>query len=66
MGIPDELALKGSNPQIFIQSPDQKITRLTTTSVDYVTYEITNEFIPGIYEIDVIYANEKFQAPSLL
>ena len=64
--LPDELALKGSNPQIFIQSPDQKTTRLTTTSVDYLTYEITSEFIPGIYEIDIIYANEKFQAPSLL
>ncbi len=64
--LPDNLALKGSHPQIFIHSPDQKTTRLTTTSVDYVTYEITSEFIPGIYEIDVIYANEKFQAPSLL
>ena len=64
--LPDELALKGSNPQILIQSPDQKTTRLTTTSVDYLTYEITSEFIPGIYEIDIIYANEKFQAPSLL
>ena len=64
--LPDELALKGSNSQIFIKSPDQKITRLITTSVDYVTYEITSEFIPGIYEIDILYANEKFQAPSLL
>ena len=64
--LPDELALKGSNPQIFVQAPDQKTTRLTTSSVDYVTYEITNKFIPGIYEIDVIYANEKFKAPSLL
>ena len=64
--LPDELALKGSNPQILIQSPDQKTTRLTTTSVDYLTYEITSEFIPGIYEIDIIYANEKFKAPSLL
>ena len=64
--LPDELALKGSNPQILIQSPDQKTTRLTTTSVDYLTYEITSEFIPGIYEIDIIYANEKFKAPYLL
>ena len=64
--LPDTLTLKGSNSQIFVQSPDQKITRLTTTSLDYVTYEITSEFLPGIYEIDVIYANEKFKAPSLL
>ena len=63
--LPDDMAQKGSNSQIFIQSPDQKTTRLTTTSVDFVTYEITNEFLPGIYEIDVVYANEKFQAPSL-
>jgi len=64
--LPDELKLKGSNSQIFIQSPDQKTTRLITTSLDHLTYEITNEFSPGIYKIDVIYANEKFQAPSLL
>ena len=64
--LPDDLAIKGSNPQIFVQTPDQKTTRLTTSSVDYVTYEITSEFIPGIYEIDIIYANEKFSAPALL
>ena len=64
--LPDQLALKGSNTQIFVQNPDQQTTRLTTSSIDNVTYEITNEFIPGIYEIDIIYANEKFQAPSLL
>ncbi len=64
--LPDDLALKGSNTQIFIKSPDQKTIRLTTSSIDYVNYEITSESLPGIYEIDVIYANEKFQAPSLL
>ncbi len=64
--LPAQLALKGSNPQIFVTSPEQQTTRLTTSSIDFVTYEITNEFIPGIYEIDIIYANEKFQAPSLL
>ena len=63
--LPDDLALKGSNTQIFLQSPDQKTTRLTTSSIDYVKYEITSESLPGLYEIDVIYANEKFQAPSL-
>ena len=64
--LPDDLSLKGSNSQIFIQSPDMEITRLTTASLDYMTYEITSEFLPGIYNVDVIYANEKFQAPSLL
>ena len=64
--LPSNLALKGSNSQIFVQSPDQQTIRLTTTSIDNVAYEITNEFTPGIYEINVIYANEKFQAPSLL
>ena len=64
--LPVDLGLKGSTPQIFVQSPDKQVTRLTTSSIDYVTYEITNQFIPGIYEIDVIYANEKFSAPSLL
>ena len=64
--LPDDLKLKGSNSQIFVLSPDQKTTRLITASLDYMTYEITSEFLPGIYKIDVIYANEKFQAPSLL
>jgi len=64
--LPDALTLKGSNSQILVQNPDQITTKLTTTSIDSVTYEITSEFLPGIYEIDVIYANEKFQAPSLL
>ena len=64
--LPDELKLKGSNTQIFVKSPDQKITRLISTSPDYMTYEITNESLLGIYEIDIIYANEKFQAPSFL
>jgi len=64
--LPENLKLKGSNSQIFVQSPDQKTTRLTTTSLDYVKYEITSEFLPGIYNVDIIYANEKFQAPSLL
>ena len=64
--LPDYLTLKGSNSQVFIQNPDQKTTRLTTTSPDYVKYEITSEFIPGIYDIDVVYANEKFKAPQLL
>ena len=63
---PSELGLKGSNSQIFVQSPDQKNTRLITTSIDYVTFEITSESIPGIYDVDVIYANEKFDAPSFL
>ena len=64
--LPDDLSLKGSNSQIFIESPDMEITRLTTASLDYMTYQITSEFLPGIYNVDVIYANEKFQAPSLL
>ncbi|MEC7711304.1 MAG: hypothetical protein VX587_03225 [Thermoproteota archaeon] len=64
--LPDELSLKGSNTQIFVHSPDNKTTRLTTASLDSVKFEITSEFIPGLYNIDIIYANEKFQAPSLL
>ena len=64
--LPDELDTKGSTSQIFVQSPDQKTTRLTTSSIDYVTFEITSEFIPGMYNVDVLYANEKFEAPSFL
>jgi len=64
--LPDNLSLKGSTSQIFVQSPDQKITRLFSTSHDYVTFEVTSEFIPGIYNVDVIYANEKFEAASFL
>ena len=43
-----------------------KLLVLTTTSLDSIKYEITNEFVPGIYNVDVIYANEKFHAPSFL
>ena len=64
--IPEELAKKGSNPQIFIQTPENETTRLSTTSTDSLSYEITNEFVPGIYDVDIIFANEKFTAPSFL
>ena len=37
-----------------------------TTTADSISYEITNEFVPGIYNVDVIFANEKFSAPSFL
>ena len=36
------------------------------TSTDSISYEITNEFVPGIYDVDVIFANEKFSAPSFM
>ena len=63
---PDEISNKGSNSQIFIQSPDEITTRLITTSPDNLTYEITSEFIPGLYKVDVMYANKKFEASSFL
>ena len=64
--IPEELAKKGSNPQILIQTPENEITTLSTTSTDFLSYEITNEFVPGIYDVDIIFANEKFDAPSFM
>ncbi|MDC0211990.1 hypothetical protein OAK30_05995, partial [Candidatus Nitrosopelagicus sp.] len=64
--IPDELAKKGANPQILIQTPDDVVTNLSTTSADFLSYEITNEFAPGIYDVDIIFANEKFNAPSFM
>ena len=64
--LPEELAKKGSNPQILIQNPSNEITSLSSTSVDSISYEITNEFEPGIYNVNVIFANEKFPAPSFL
>jgi len=64
--IPEELAKKGSNPQILIQTPENEITKLSTTSTDFLSYEITNEFVPGIYDVDIIFANEKFDAPSFM
>ena len=64
--LPEELAKKGSNPQIFIQNPENEITKLSATSTDYILYEITNEFTPGIYDVDIIFANEKFSAPSFM
>ena len=64
--LPEELAKKGSNPQILIQNPSNEITNLSATSTDSISYEITNEFVPGIYHVDVIFANEKFAASSFL
>tara|TARA_B100000674_G_scaffold333248_1_gene278295 strand:- start:1195 stop:3651 length:2457 start_codon:yes stop_codon:yes gene_type:complete len=64
--LPEELAKKGSNPQISIQTPSDEIISLSTTSTDSISYEITNEFVPGIYNVDVIFANEKFSAPSFM
>ena len=64
--LPEELAKKGSNPQIFIQNPSNEVTSLSATSADSISYEITNEFLPGIYDVDIIFANEKFSAPSFL
>ena len=64
--LPEELATKGSNPQIFIQNPSNEVTSLSATSADFIIYEITNEFDPGIYDVDVIFANEKFSAPSFM
>ena len=64
--LPEELAKKGSNPQIFIQNPSNGITSLSATSANSISYEITNEFVPGIYNVDIIFANEKFAAPSFM
>ncbi len=64
--LPEELAKKGSNPQIFIQTPDNELIKLSATSTDFVSYQITNEFVPGIYDVDIIFANEKFSAPSFM
>ena len=64
--LPEELAKKGSNPQIFIQNPSNEVTSLSATSAYSISYEITNEFVPGIYDVDVIFANEKFSAPSFM
>ena len=64
--LPEELAKKGSNSQIFIQNPSNEVTSLSTTSVDSISYEITNEFESGIYNVDVIFANQKFSAPSFM
>ncbi|MDC0063806.1 hypothetical protein OAJ67_02270 [Candidatus Nitrosopelagicus sp.] len=64
--LPEELAKKGSNPQIFIQNPSNEVISLSATSADSISYEITNEFLPGIYDVDVIFANEKFSVPSFM
>jgi len=64
--IPEELSKKGSSSQIIINSPDGTLSKLYTLSDNYVTFEISSESVPGIYNVDVIYANEKFQAPSFL
>lgn len=64
--LPEELATKGSNPQIFIQNPSDEVISLSATSADFIYYEITNEFEPGIYNVDIIFANEKFSAPSFM
>ncbi|AJA91834.1 hypothetical protein A7X95_01275 [Candidatus Nitrosopelagicus brevis] len=64
--LPEELAKKGSNPQILIKNPSNEVTSLSATSDDSISYEITNEFVPGIYDVDIIFANEKFSAPSFL
>ena len=64
--LPEELAKKGANPQILIQNPNREITTLSATSTDFVSYEITNEFTPGIYDVDVIFANEKFSASPFM
>jgi len=64
--LPEELAKKGSNPQIFIQNPSNEVISLSATSADFIYYEITNEFEPGIYNVDIIFANEKFSAPSFM
>ena len=64
--LPEDLAKKGSNPQIFIQNPANEVTSLSATSTDSISYEITNEFVPGLYNVDIIFANEKFSAPSFM
>ncbi len=64
--LPDEIGNKGSNSQIFIKSPDEQIIQLITTSPNNLTFEITSESLPGLYEVDVMYGNKKFEASSFL
>tara|TARA_Y100000590_G_scaffold76738_1_gene84933 strand:+ start:667 stop:3123 length:2457 start_codon:yes stop_codon:yes gene_type:complete len=64
--IPEELDKKGSSSQIIIHSPDGTISELTSLSNNSAIFEITSESVLGIYNVDVKYANEKFQAPSFL
>ena len=60
-GLPDS-----ASAVVDITDPTGKNTRLTTSSTTGVTFRITPESSPGIYEISVTYANEKFNISPLL
>ena len=62
---PDGLP-ESASAVIDITDPSGENTRLTTSSTTGVTFRITNESSPGIYEISVTYANEKFNISPLL
>ena len=51
---------------IEIITPSNENIRLTTSSKTGSTFRITSEFSPGIYEIFVTYANQKFSISPIL
>ena len=51
---------------VDIIEPSGEHTRLTTSATTEVTYRITNDSSPGIYEISVTYGNKKFDTSPLL
>ena len=51
---------------VEIVGPNDENIRLTTQSSEGITFRITSEFTPGLYEIFVKYGNEKFSIAPLL
>ena len=62
---PDGLP-ESASAVVNILAPSGENTRLTTSSTSGITYKITSEFSPGLYEISVTYANKKFDISPLL
>ena len=62
---PDGLP-ESASAVVDIVNPSGENTRLITSSKTGVTFRITSESSPGIYEISVTYANKKFNISPLL
>ena len=63
--IPDGLP-KAASAVVEITSPENVTTKLTTSSKEGITYHISSDFSPGLYDVFVTYGNLTFEISPIL
>jgi len=57
---------KTASAIVEITSPQNEITKFTTSSKEGLTYRVTSDFSPGLYQIMITYGNHTFEISPIL